>query len=455
MATVSHLPHVLANVLVDQAAAELRPTTPRGCPRSGPSFRDATRVAGANTAIWADIFASQPRGDRGRDRRRRRATAAGGASCCATATRERVTAGTTRAASARRALLEADLAGGAVHELRIAVPNRPVSSPSWRWRSARQASTSRTWRSTRRPTCARGAIALWVAGRRARPSARASWSASSATPSSSSRDSRWTRASTPSGRCAATLRPPPDKSISHRAALFGAMGGEPARSNGYLDAADTRSTLSAVAAARRRGRARAHRRRASSSRSAAVGLRARAEPGAEIDVGNAGTLLRLLPGWLAGQPGGAWSSTATSRSAAARWTGSPSRCGAMGALIECRDGRLPPLDRRRAPSCAGSTYTLPVASAQVKSCLLLAGPARRGPTTVDRAGAHAATTPSGCSPRRVPRWRRRPSGSRSRPSTELDARSRSRSPATSPRLPFRRRRAAGAGQRRRDRRRRP
>ena len=56
MATVSHLPHVLANVLVAQGAgvlggADLMPAT-------GPSFRDATRVAGANSAIWTDIYLS-------------------------------------------------------------------------------------------------------------------------------------------------------------------------------------------------------------------------------------------------------------------------------------------------------------------------------------------------------------------------------------------------------------
>ena len=59
-----------------------------------------------------------------------------------------------------------------------------------------------------------------------------------------------------------------------------------------------------------------------------TGLRAAAPAAGVIDVGNAGTLMRLLPGWLAGQPGGgAGRSTATSRSAAAPSTGSPSRCG--------------------------------------------------------------------------------------------------------------------------------
>ena len=57
MATVSHLPHVVADVLVAQAAAELTRDSER-MPEVGPSFRDATRVAGSNPAIWGGIFAS-------------------------------------------------------------------------------------------------------------------------------------------------------------------------------------------------------------------------------------------------------------------------------------------------------------------------------------------------------------------------------------------------------------
>ena len=56
MATISHLPHVLANVLAAQAAAELAGEGGERLPEVGPSFRDATRVAGSNPAIWADIL---------------------------------------------------------------------------------------------------------------------------------------------------------------------------------------------------------------------------------------------------------------------------------------------------------------------------------------------------------------------------------------------------------------
>src|ERR1700724_4928704 len=94
------------------------------------------------------------------------------------------------------------------------------------------------------------------------------------------------------------LRAPADKSISHRAALLGAMASEPVRVEHYLQAADTTSTLEAVQAlgalVEVRGEELVIR---------GTGLREAHEPEGPIDVGNAGTLLRLLPGWLAGQEG--------------------------------------------------------------------------------------------------------------------------------------------------------
>ena len=123
LATVSHLPHVLANVLVSQAARVLaREDEP--LPRVGPSFRDATRVAGASSGIWTDIYLAN-----------REAIAtevdeiAGRLGQVAAALRagdpEAISAWNDGARDDRRRLLEADLAGGPVHELRITVPNRP------------------------------------------------------------------------------------------------------------------------------------------------------------------------------------------------------------------------------------------------------------------------------------------------------------------------------------------
>jgi prephenate dehydrogenase len=123
LATVSHLPHVLANVLVARAARVLSEEGER-LPATGPSFRDATRVAGANTEIWRDIYLANADAlvDAIDDTVRRltevRGALAGGDG-------DAVAAWNDGAREERRRLLEADLAGGEVHELRVSVPNRP------------------------------------------------------------------------------------------------------------------------------------------------------------------------------------------------------------------------------------------------------------------------------------------------------------------------------------------
>ena len=111
---------------------------------------------------------------------------------------------------------------------------------------------------------------------------------------------RESRGFEPAGPLRGTLRAPGDKSISHRAALIGAMCADPVHVTGYLDAADTRSTLNAVRALG----ALVEEGAPGTLTIRGPGLRAAVE--SDVDVGNAGTLMRLLPGWLAGQPGGAW-----------------------------------------------------------------------------------------------------------------------------------------------------
>jgi prephenate dehydrogenase len=127
MASVSHLPHVLANVLVAQAARVL--VDPDGgederVPATGPSFRDATRVAGASGAIWTDIYLSNRDAlIDALDATLARLTEV--RTALAAADREGIEAWNDAARADRDALLGAGLAGGAVHELRVAVPNRP------------------------------------------------------------------------------------------------------------------------------------------------------------------------------------------------------------------------------------------------------------------------------------------------------------------------------------------
>ncbi|HLB22360.1 MAG TPA: 3-phosphoshikimate 1-carboxyvinyltransferase [Solirubrobacteraceae bacterium] len=172
------------------------------------------------------------------------------------------------------------------------------------------------------------------------------------------------------------LRAPPDKSISHRAALLGAMASEPVRIERYLHAADTDSTLEAVRAlgalVEVRGEEVVVR---------GTGLREAREPDGPIDVGNAGTLLRLLPGWLAAQEGRSFTldGDESIRRRPVDRIAEPLR--AMGAQLSARNGRFTPLVVRGGHLRAIS-YDLAVASAQVKSCVLLAALAADGATTL-------------------------------------------------------------------------
>jgi 3-phosphoshikimate 1-carboxyvinyltransferase len=169
---------------------------------------------------------------------------------------------------------------------------------------------------------------------------------------------------------------PPDKSISHRAALIGAMASEPVRVTGYLDAADTNSTLAAV-----------------QQLGALVdvkpdelvirgsGLREARSTDRPIDVGNAGTLMRLLPGWLAGQENRTWTLDGDSSIRKRPVDRIADPLSRMGGEIEATDGRFPPFVVR-GTRLRAIDYELPMASAQVKSCVLLAGLSADGATTV-------------------------------------------------------------------------
>ncbi|MEK6252572.1 MAG: 3-phosphoshikimate 1-carboxyvinyltransferase [Actinomycetota bacterium] len=188
----------------------------------------------------------------------------------------------------------------------------------------------------------------------------------------------------PAGPLRGTLRPPADKSISHRAALIGAMSEGETWIEGYLDAADTRSTLAAIEAIGARvevgpSQGDPHPPGSLSVRVEGVGLRGASS--AQIDVGNAGTLLRILPGWLAGQEGKEWTldGDESIRRRPVDRVAEPLH--EMGARVECRDGRFPPL-RVEGAGLTGIEYRLPAASAQVKSCVLLAGLLADGETTV-------------------------------------------------------------------------
>jgi 3-phosphoshikimate 1-carboxyvinyltransferase len=174
-----------------------------------------------------------------------------------------------------------------------------------------------------------------------------------------------------------TLRVPGDKSISHRAALFNALGDGQATITNFSPGADCGSTLACL-----RDLGVALEQDGNRVRVTGLGLRGFREPCDVLDCGNSGTTMRLLSGALAGSDVFAVLSGDSSlrRRPMARIVEPLRRAGAR---IEGRDnGRLPPLVISRAGVLHGVTHRPDVASAQVKSALLLGGLFAGGATTV-------------------------------------------------------------------------
>ena len=182
----------------------------------------------------------------------------------------------------------------------------------------------------------------------------------------------------PAGPLRGEVTPPADKSLSHRTALFGAMCDEPLTIHNYLEAEDTQSTLGALQALGAgvdehpgelviRG----------------VGLRGALDvTGGVLDVGNSGTLMRLLPGWLAGQGSGRWTLDGDDsiRRRPVDRVAEPLRL--LGAEIDVTRRGPAADDRPRLRARGDRVRRCPSPSAQVKSCCLIAGLLARGETTV-------------------------------------------------------------------------
>ena len=238
------------------------------------------------------------------------------------------------AAADRRRLLEADLAGGPVHELRVPVPNRPGVIAELALALGRGGVNIVDMALYPAPDFSEGLVALWVAGDEPRDARRGR--------SSSAWASRWRARERPlrAGRAAARradARRPTSRSRTARPCSPPCRA-EPVSIRNYLDAADTNSTLAtvqALGALVERARRRAGRPRHRPARPRAAHRPDR--------VGNSGTLLRLLPG-LAGRRRRGWRSTLDGdesiRSRPVDRIAEPLR--RMGATVEARDGRFPP-----------------------------------------------------------------------------------------------------------------
>ncbi len=181
----------------------------------------------------------------------------------------------------------------------------------------------------------------------------------------------------PGGRLTGRLRVPGDKSISHRALILGAVAEGDTAIRGFLEGADCLATLRAFRAmgvaieGPRAGRVTIH----------GVGLHGLCAPADPLDLGNSGTSIRLLAGLLAGQPFPVvlTGDASLSRRPMRRVT---DPLAAMGARVETAPDGTAPLRLAGGAALHGIDYPLPVASAQVKSSVLLAGLYAQGRTCV-------------------------------------------------------------------------
>ena len=180
----------------------------------------------------------------------------------------------------------------------------------------------------------------------------------------------------PGSTVAGPISVPGDKSISHRALMFGALASGTTRVTGFLEGEDCLSTLKAVA----RLGVTVERPAPGEVRIEGVGLRGLRAADGVLDMGNAGTAMRLFMGLLSAQP---FDSELVGDASLMRRpmerVAKPLR--SMGARIETQDGR-PPVRIRGGAALRGIHYDMPVASAQVKSAVMLAGLYADGETTV-------------------------------------------------------------------------
>ncbi|MCO6450391.1 MAG: 3-phosphoshikimate 1-carboxyvinyltransferase [Caldilineales bacterium] len=183
------------------------------------------------------------------------------------------------------------------------------------------------------------------------------------------------------GPLVGTTAVPADKSITHRSLLFAAIAEGESRVRNYLDGGDCRATLGVV----RRLGVQVDESSAGEWRIHGRGLHGLQEPEEALDCVNSGTTARLLAGLMAGQPfHSVIVGSEQLRKRPMRRVVEPLRM--MGADIAGRDGgRLLPLSFRGG-AISGIDYEMPVASAQVKSCLLLAGMFAAGLTVVREPG---------------------------------------------------------------------
>lgn len=181
----------------------------------------------------------------------------------------------------------------------------------------------------------------------------------------------------PGGSLSGRIRVPGDKSISHRSIMLGSLANGTTEVEGFLEGEDALATIQAfrdmgvVIEGPHHGRVTVH----------GVGLHGLKAPAGPLYMGNSGTSMRLLSGLLAAQP---FDTTLTGDASLSKRpmnrVAKPLR--EMGAVIETGPEGRPPLNIKGGQRLTGMSYEMPMASAQVKSCLLLAGLYAAGKTSV-------------------------------------------------------------------------
>ncbi len=181
----------------------------------------------------------------------------------------------------------------------------------------------------------------------------------------------------PGGKMTGNLRVPGDKSISHRAVMMGSLAEGVTEVSGLLEGEDVMATLEAF-------RAMGVNAKGPDKGNLVIegkGLKGLEAPDQPLDMGNSGTAMRLMAGILAGQ---AFDSVLVGDASLSKRpmnrVAGPLRD--MGAVINTEEGGRPPIRITGGQSLKGVKYDMPVASAQVKSCLLLAGMYADGETEV-------------------------------------------------------------------------
>ncbi len=181
----------------------------------------------------------------------------------------------------------------------------------------------------------------------------------------------------PGGHLSGRIRVPGDKSISHRSVMLGSLAEGKTEVTGLLEGEDVLSTLGAFRAMGVHAEGPTHGRLVIHG----VGLHGLKPPADPLDMGNSGTAMRLMAGLLAGQAFNAVlvGDESLSKRPMKRVAEPLAK---MGARIETAEGGRPPLRIQGGQKLHGIDYRMPVASAQVKSCLLLAGLFAEGETRV-------------------------------------------------------------------------